>query len=114
MFPGAQPPDLKTVDQFPRRVREHPHVEIPLSDGVRLAARIWLPEDAAQHPVPVVLEAIPYRKRDATLADDERSHPYVAGHGYACVRLAALCRCVWLSRRFRPPCLRLSVCFVGT
>jgi predicted acyl esterase len=28
----------------------------PLSDGCRLAARIWLPVDAEQRPVPAVLE----------------------------------------------------------
>jgi uncharacterized protein len=44
------------------------HVEqrrawIPLSDGVRLAARLWLPEEL---PAPVVLEALPYRMDDLT------------------------------------------------
>jgi hypothetical protein len=36
---------------------------IPLSDGVRLAARLWLP---AEQPAPVVLEALPYRMDDLT------------------------------------------------
>jgi putative CocE/NonD family hydrolase len=34
-----------------------------------------------------VLEYIPYRKRDGTLPRDEQMHPYVAGHGYATVRV---------------------------
>ena len=46
-----------------------------------------MPEDAATNPVPAVLEYIPYRKRDGTLPRDEIMHPYVAGHGYATVRV---------------------------
>jgi putative CocE/NonD family hydrolase len=58
-----------------------------LSDGVRLAARVWLPEDAEADPVPAILEMIPYRKRDGTAARDALIHPYLAGHGYACLRI---------------------------
>jgi len=60
---------------------------IVMPDGVRLSARVWMPEDAETHPVPAVLEYIPYRKRDGTTPRDEMMHPYVAGHGYACVRV---------------------------
>jgi len=49
---------------FPNAVREIEHVWIPMPDGVRLSARIWMPEDAAANPVPAILEYIPYRKRD--------------------------------------------------
>lgn len=70
-----------------RKVREIENVFIPLSDGCRLAARIWLPEDAEAQPVPAILEYIPYRKRDGSAARDETMHPEVAAHGYACVRL---------------------------
>ncbi len=56
-------------------------------DGVRLAARIWLPEDAEREPVPAILEYIPYRHRDNTRSRDQRMHPYFAGHGYAAVRV---------------------------
>ena len=52
--------------RFPHRVRELEHVLIPLADGTRLAARIWLPEDAERNPVPAILEYLPYRKRDGT------------------------------------------------
>ena len=72
---------------FPRAVRTVDHTWIPLADGTRLAARIWLPEDAEADPVPAVLEYLPYRKGDATAIDDSVRHPYVAGHGYACVRV---------------------------
>jgi putative CocE/NonD family hydrolase len=72
---------------FPRRVREIEHTWIPLSDGCRLAARIWLPEDAESDPVPAVLEYLPYRKNDGTAVRDAKRQPYVAGFGYATVRV---------------------------
>jgi uncharacterized protein len=72
---------------FPRRVREIEHTWIPLADGTRLAARIWLPEDAEEDPVPAVLEYLPYRKNDGTAIRDAARQPYVAGFGYATVRV---------------------------
>ena len=39
---------MRVITEFPRPVREIEHTWIPLSDGTRLAARIWLPEDAEQ------------------------------------------------------------------
>ncbi len=72
---------------FPRRVREIEHTLIPLADGTRLAARIWLPEDAEAQPVPAILEYLPYRKRWGTHERDALTHPYLAGHGYASVRV---------------------------
>ena len=71
----------------PRPVREVENAWIPLADGTRLAARLWLPEDAAEAPVPAILEYIPYCKRDGTAARDEAMHPYFAAHGYAAVRV---------------------------
>lgn len=73
--------------EFPCRIVEHADMGIVMPDGCRLSARIWMPEDAMVQPVPAVLEYIPYRKRDGTLPRDEMMHPYVAGHGYACVRV---------------------------
>src|SRR5919205_2559826 len=58
-----------------------------MSDGARLAARIWLPDDAMAHPVPALLEYLPYRKGDAFAVRDSRHHPYFAAHGYAAVRV---------------------------
>ncbi|MSP84095.1 MAG: CocE/NonD family hydrolase [Alphaproteobacteria bacterium] len=75
------------VKDLPRKLRELETVWIPMSDGVRLAARIWLPDDAERDPVPAILEYIPYRRRDRTRLGDDQTHPYWAGHGYACVRL---------------------------
>jgi uncharacterized protein len=78
---------VKIVRAFPRRVREIENCWIPMRDGCRLAARIWLPEDAEASPVPAVFEYIPYRKRDLTRSRDEPMHRYFAGHGYAAVRV---------------------------
>ena len=72
---------------FPHPIREIENTWIPLSDGARLAARIWLPVDAETQPVPALLEYIPYRKNDGTAVRDAIRHPYLAGHGYACVRV---------------------------
>lgn len=74
-------------DVFPHSVREIENAWISMPDGMRLAARIWLPDDAGNNRVPAVLEFIPYRKRDATTYRDEMMHPWFAGHGYAAVRV---------------------------
>ncbi|GAA5118382.1 CocE/NonD family hydrolase [Haloechinothrix salitolerans] len=60
---------------------------MPMSDGTRLAARIWRPASSELEPVPAILEFIPYRQRDLTARRDSIHHPYLAGHGYACVRV---------------------------
>ena len=73
--------------EFPHAIVDEPDMGIVMSDGCRLSARVWMPKDAGVNPVPAVLEYIPYRKRDGTLPRDEMMHPYVAGHGYACVRV---------------------------
>ncbi|GAA1139191.1 CocE/NonD family hydrolase [Nesterenkonia lutea] len=75
------------MQELPRAVETMENVFIPLRDGHRVAARMWMPQDAAENPVPAVLEYIPYRKRDATRGRDANLHPYVAGHGYACIRV---------------------------
>ena len=77
---------MKIVSEFPRRVRFIENTWITLSDGCRLAARIWLPEDAEDDPVPAILNYIPYRKNEG-VAMDAPDHRYVAGHGYALVRV---------------------------
>jgi uncharacterized protein len=78
---------MRIKSTFPRHARRIDHVWIPMPDGVRLSARIWLPDDAQQDPVPAILEYIPYRKDDATAIRDAGIHPYFAGHGYASVRV---------------------------
>lgn len=58
-----------------------------MPDGVRLSARLWLPNGASSCPVPAILEYIPYRKRDMVRERDERNHPFFAENGYACLRV---------------------------
>ena len=78
---------MRVVTEFPRQIVDHPDMGIVMPDGCRLSARVWMPKDAGVNPVPAVLEYIPYRKSDGTIARDEMMHAYVAGHGYACVRV---------------------------
>ena len=68
-------------------IQEIEDMEIILSDGCRLSARVWMPIDATEHPIPAILEYLPYRKRDGTCARDALTHPYFAKRGYACVRV---------------------------
>lgn len=78
---------VEIVDTFPHAIKEVEFERIPLSDGVYLSCRYWLPQDALDNPVPAILEYIPYCTRDGTAARDEAMHPYFAGHGYTAVRV---------------------------
>lgn len=72
---------------YPLPIEVHEHEQIVLSDGTILSALVWLPQNAGIKPVPAILEYLPYRKRDGTAFRDALNHPYVAAHGYACVRV---------------------------
>ena len=78
---------MKTVNDFPRHVVEHADLGVVMPDGCRLSVRMWIPADAADDPVPAILEHLPYRKRDGTATRDALTHPWFAGHGYACLRV---------------------------
>jgi uncharacterized protein len=78
---------LRILDKLPEEFDILDPVWIEMPDGVKLAARILLPRSARAKPVPVVLEYIPYRRRDGTLLGDTPRHAYFAGHGYAAVRI---------------------------
>ena len=43
------------VDDVSGRIRHIELAWIPMSDGRRLAARLWLPVDAEREPVPAIL-----------------------------------------------------------
>lgn len=66
-------------------------VFITMRDGIKLAARLWLPEQThrnpRQHPCPVVLEQLAYRRRDATSTNDESNHHVLAKNGFVCARV---------------------------
>jgi len=66
---------VETVDPF----------WITLADGTRIAATLWRPRTEGR--VPVVVEMVPYRRRDGTVARDMDIHPWLAGHGIACARI---------------------------
>jgi uncharacterized protein len=78
---------MKTVTEFPFETIEFPDMGIAMPDSCRLSARVWMPKNAENQPVPAILEYLPYRMRDGTTARDELTHPYFAGHGYACLRV---------------------------
>lgn len=78
---------MRYVENLPHATKEEENVRIPMSDGIHLSARIWRPVSSDTAPVPAVLEYIPYRKRDLSSVRDSIHHPYIAGHGYACVRV---------------------------
>ncbi len=78
---------MEIAKSFPHAVHDIEHAWIPLRDGCRLAARMWLPESAAGAPVPAVVEYIPYGKRVGTRERDEAMHAWFAGHGLAALRI---------------------------
>jgi putative CocE/NonD family hydrolase len=83
---------MRVVTEFPHAVRHIENIWIPVPAGskggtINLAARMWLPNDAEQKPVPAIIECLPYRKRDGVRSRDDQMHPYVAGHGYAVLRI---------------------------
>jgi len=78
---------MKHEATAPLSIVEQPHVEVTMRDGCRLSARIWMPVAATALPVPVILEHLPYRKRDGTVHRDELTHPWMAARGYACIRV---------------------------
>ena len=78
---------MSTETRPTNAIEELETVFIPLADGRRLAARLFLPVGAKAEPVPVILEYIPYRRRDGTRLGDESMHRWFAQHGYACARV---------------------------
>jgi putative CocE/NonD family hydrolase len=76
-------PAWRLPDALPVRTIET--AWIAMDDGVRLAVSLWLPKTA--EPVPVVLEAIPYRRRDSTRAYGGYWGRQLAQRGVAYARL---------------------------
>lgn len=60
---------------------------IPMQDGARLGARIWMPDRGDSQALPAVLEYIPYRKDDFTAVRDSATIAWFASHGYVSVRV---------------------------
>ena len=61
---------------------------IPMTDGIRLAATLYMPDGAKlDEKFPALLEYLPYRKDDGTAAGDYPKHAYFARRGYVGVRV---------------------------
>jgi putative CocE/NonD family hydrolase len=60
---------------------------IPMPDGVRLAARIFMPEGAPSAPVGAILEYLPYSKRKGYRRVDDRTAAWLVPRGFAFVRV---------------------------
>jgi uncharacterized protein len=65
---------------------------IPMKDGVRLAVNLYMPDGRlpSAHPgekFPAILEYLPYRKDDWTLARDWDLHSYFVRRGYVTARV---------------------------
>lgn len=77
--------DIRIVETFDHEVERTSNTWISMTDGTRLAARIWRP--VTEQPVPAILEYLPYRKGDLMAGRDEPLGTWFAGHGYAWVRV---------------------------
>ena len=63
-------------------------VWIPMKDGVRLAATLYMPDRAKPgETFPAVLDYLPYRKDDSTAAGDYPTNAYFARRGYVGARV---------------------------
>ncbi len=72
--------------EFPFAVETVDPLWITLADGTRIAATLWRPRTVDK--VPVVVEMVPYRRRDGTVARDiDTRSAGLAGHGIACARI---------------------------
>jgi putative CocE/NonD family hydrolase len=76
---------LITIDDPDVKVTEN--LWILMSDGARLAARLFLPATAPASPVGAVLEYLPYRKRDSYRYRDDVAGPFLAKAGIALIRV---------------------------
>jgi predicted acyl esterase len=61
------------------------NVRIPMRDGVRLAADLYLPAPDPDEPLPVVMEYIPYRKDE--VVPGTRFYEYLPRSGYIVARV---------------------------
>ena len=61
---------------------------IPMSDGVHLAATLYMPDDdPGPQGFPAILEYLPYRKDDAMFDRDYDLYSYLVPHGYVGARV---------------------------
>ncbi len=77
--------------QLPEKnpVRVIENAWIGMKDSTQLSARLWLPDNVKEIPAPVVLEYIPYRKRDLYRAHDNAWGQQLAQYGIGYARVDA-------------------------
>lgn len=79
-------------DVLPYKVLKVQDIMIPMPDGTKLQAHLWIPQDAYDNPgtgnlkCGTVIEYIPYRT-DVTIQRDSIRHPWFAGNGLAAMRI---------------------------
>lgn len=85
--------ERRTVDpkELPFEVIKLENVVIPMRDGAKLLAHIWIPKLVFEGKSPLkigsLVEYLPYRKSDFTSVRDSIRHPYYAGYGFASLRV---------------------------
>jgi predicted acyl esterase len=62
-------------------------VFVTMRDGTRIALTVYLPDAPGDGPFPTVVESLPYRKDDDCTQRDYRTFAYLAGRGFAGVRI---------------------------
>jgi uncharacterized protein len=60
---------------------------ITMSDGVRLAATLYMPDEPTGDGVPPILEYLPYRKDDGLLERDHKLYGYMVRRGFVGARV---------------------------
>ncbi|MBK1868203.1 CocE/NonD family hydrolase [Aestuariivirga sp. YIM B02566] len=75
--------DIRT--EFPYAVEVVDPLWITLADGTRIATTLWKPK--TKDKVPLVVEMVPYRRRDGTVFRDVEIQAYWAGFGVAVCRV---------------------------
>lgn len=85
MSPRQSPASDNEREQRAVRVIDTDWIELP--DGVRLAIRVWVPEDADRRPASVILDSVPYRRSDGTAIGDAAWGTYFASRGFAFARV---------------------------
>jgi uncharacterized protein len=86
-FSAAQPSELQPPSPPAYGVKVE-QAWIPMKDGVRLAASLFVPTGGkADEKFPALLEYLPYRKDDGTIEGDYPRHTYFAHRGYVTARV---------------------------
>src|SRR5499427_6474745 len=85
LSPGASASESPSPPAYGVRMQQ---AWIPMKDGIRLAATLYMPDGATPgEKFPALLEYLPYRKDDGTAAGDYPKHTYFARRGYVSVRV---------------------------